>query len=269
MSGAGTCDLPAYLARIGYHGPLAPRTTVLEALHVAHAAHIPFENLDILAGKPIALDLESLQRKLVGERRGGMCFEQNLLFAAVLETVGFRVRRLAARVRQGAQRLLPRTHMLLLVEADGATWLADVGFGADAPLAPVPFGAGAAARQGERSFRVLREDAGWVLQSLGGDRWLDLYAFTLEPQELVDYEMATHFIATHPASPFTYRLTAQLSTAQTRWVLRNRELATHRGAQRSLRLLRDDEELLAVLRLNFGLHFPAGQRFAYRDDPPA
>jgi len=114
---------------------------------------------------------------------------------------------------------------------------------------------------------VLREDAGWVLQSLDGERWGDLYAFTLEPQELADYEMATHFISTYRASPFTYRLTAQLSTPTARCALRNRDFSVQSGEQRSLRVLRDDAELLAVLSETFGLSFPAGQRFVYRDAP--
>src|SRR6516164_7620350 len=92
-------DLPAYLDRVEYTGPCAPTTAVLQALHLAHVTHIPFENLDIQLGRPIRLDLESLQAKLVRARRGGYCFEHNTLFAAVLERLGFGVTRLAARVR--------------------------------------------------------------------------------------------------------------------------------------------------------------------------
>src|SRR5438552_5613549 len=121
--------LDAYLARIGYTGPREPTPAVLEAVHLAHATHIPFENLDIQLGRPILLDLASLQAKLVHGRRGGYCFEQNTLFAAALEQLGFRVTRLAARVRIGATRLSPRTHMTLKVDVDEGSWLADVGFG--------------------------------------------------------------------------------------------------------------------------------------------
>jgi len=96
-------DLAAYLRRVEYEGPLEPTAEVLRALHLAHATHIPFENLDILLGEPIRLDLASLQAKLVGANRGGYCFEQNALFAAVLEEVGFAVTRLAARVRCGGR----------------------------------------------------------------------------------------------------------------------------------------------------------------------
>ena len=89
-------DLDAYLARIGYHGPRHASREVLVALHEAHQASIPFENLDILLGREISLELDALQRKLVSGRRGGYCFEQNTLFRAVLEALGFRVTSLAA-----------------------------------------------------------------------------------------------------------------------------------------------------------------------------
>src|SRR5215471_14344829 len=131
-------DLPAYLRRIGYAGDLSPSRKTLDAVHLAHATHIPFENLDILLGRPIRLDLASLQAKLVAGRRGGYCFEQNALFAAVLEQLGFAVTRLAARVRFRTDRVLARTHMTLRVDVDGVPLLADVGFGGEGPMRPVP-----------------------------------------------------------------------------------------------------------------------------------
>jgi arylamine N-acetyltransferase len=38
--------LGAYLARLGHAGGRVPTWHVLAALHLAHATHIPFENLD-------------------------------------------------------------------------------------------------------------------------------------------------------------------------------------------------------------------------------
>jgi N-hydroxyarylamine O-acetyltransferase len=124
-------DLVAYLARIDYAERLDPTVATLRNLHFAHATQIPFENLDILLGHPISLDLAALASKLVTARRGGYCFEQNTLFAAVLESLGFVVTRLAARVRFGSTAIRPRSHMLLSVAIDGVEWLADVGFGGE------------------------------------------------------------------------------------------------------------------------------------------
>lgn len=91
MSGtrAGELDLDAYLERTGYRGPLEPTAATLAGLHRHHVLAIPFENLEIMLGRPVELDLASLQAKLVMRRRGGYCYEHNLLFAAVLERLGY------------------------------------------------------------------------------------------------------------------------------------------------------------------------------------
>ena len=255
-------DLDAYLARVGYSGEPRPAAPGLESLHLAHATHVPFENLDILLGKPIRLDLDSLQAKLVRGGRGGYCFEQNTLFAAALARVGFRVAPLAARVRQGPPGPRPRTHMVLRVEADGGPWLADVGFGGDGPLLPVRLAPGEVSRQFHWTYRVAREaDGAWVLQQRQAGAWQDLYAFTLEPQYPVDFEVANHFTSTHPSSRFVQTLTAQLPTPEARYVLRGRELTILRAAVSESRTIVDDDELLHILADPFGLHFLPGTRF--------
>jgi N-hydroxyarylamine O-acetyltransferase len=254
-------DLDAYLARIGYDGAREPTHSVLDALHVAHRTRIAFENLDIFLGRPIRLDLESLQAKLVHGKRGGYCYEQNTLFAAALERLGFRVTRLAARVRRGTTRFLPRTHMLLRVDVDDALWLADVGFGGDGPLLSVPLNVGQEVRQYAWSYRVIREADLWVLQSSLDGNWQDLYAFTLEPQHDVDFEVVSYYVSTHPASRFVQTLTAQLATPQARYILANRELTVVRGEVTDVRTVEGGEGLLHVLAETFALQFPAGTRF--------
>jgi N-hydroxyarylamine O-acetyltransferase len=254
-------DLDAYLRRIDYAGPLEPTRAVLDGLHLAHATHIPFENLDIHLGRPIRLDLESVQAKLVRGRRGGYCFEQNNLLAAVFGRVGFAVTPLLARVRLGASRVLPRTHQVLEVSVGGAPWLADVGFGTGGILLPVPLTAGEPVRQFAWTFRLVEEAGLWVLQRREGDGWLDLYAFTREPQHPVDFEMSNWYTSTHPDSRFVQTITAQHSTRDARYVLRNREFTVVRGEQATTRTVEDDEELLRVLAESFGLDFPPGTRF--------
>jgi N-hydroxyarylamine O-acetyltransferase len=256
-------DLPAYVARIGYASDLSPTLPVLEELHLAHATHIPFENLDILLGRPIRLDLESLQSKLVHGRRGGYCFEQNLLFAAVLERLGFAVTRLAARVRFGAKRLSPRTHMVIEVQVGGASWLADVGFGGEGLLRPLPLVAGEVVNHFGWTYRVAEEGGLWVLQSLHKDAWLDLYAFTREPQFPVDYEVANYYVSTHPESIFTRTLTAQRPTPEARYILRNQDFTIATPEGETTRTLGEDE-LLRILADTFGLVFPADTRFRTR-----
>jgi N-hydroxyarylamine O-acetyltransferase len=254
-------DLDAYWKRIGYVGEVTAATGVLEQIHFAHATQVPFENLDILLGRPIRLDLDSLQRKIVQGRRGGYCFEQNTLFAAVLEEVGFPVTRLLARVRLGRTGVTARTHMVLEVQAGGRAWLADVGFGSGGVLRPVPLEAGPVWQHGAWTFRLAQEPGLWVLQSLRGGIWQDVYAFTQEPQFPIDFEMANHFTSTYPESPFVRNLHVQRTTPEVGYVLRGRELSVARDGQESTRTLADEEELLRVLADPFGLVFPPGTRF--------
>jgi N-hydroxyarylamine O-acetyltransferase len=178
----------------------------------------------------------------------------------VLEQVGFQVTRLAARVRYRATQVNPRTHMLLLVDADGAKWLADVGFGAEGLLLPVPFGSEEESRQFAWTYRVTNAGDQWVLQSQHAEGWTDLYGFTLEPQLPIDYEIANHYTSTHPESRFVKSLTVQLPTPGARTALRNRELIVDRDGETTTRTVADEEELRRVLRETFGLPAPA--------DPP-
>jgi N-hydroxyarylamine O-acetyltransferase len=273
-------DLESYLSRVHYAGSRDAVLPVLEELHLAHLRHIPFENLDILLGRPIVLELGALEAKLVHGGRGGYCFEQNTLFAAVLEELGFSVTRLAARVRSGATRLLPRTHMLLKVDVDGDAVIADVGFGGDGLLGPISLD-GEPMRQVAWTYRIGRDTDLYVLQSLRHGVWQDLYAFTLEPHYPIDFEMANHYVSTHPSSRFVQTLTAQRSTPEARYILRNRELSFDYGdggrrpsvwpsagsgdtRTTPVQVIRSDEELLDVLRNTFGLEFPIETQFFAR-----
>lgn len=253
-------DLDAYLARIGYGGPVDPTVACLDALHLAHVSSIPFENLDILLGRPIHLDLESLQDKLVRGRRGGYCFEHNILFAAALEAIGFRVTRLAARVRLGTGEVTARTHMVLRVDAEGSEWLADVGFGGGSVLQPIPLEPGPVVEQFGWSFRLIDDDAGRVLQALRPDGWLDYYSFTFEAQHPIDYEVANHYTSTHPNSPFTRIATVQLSSPDRSLVLRGHTLTEVTPSGEVVSEVSADE-LLDVLAARFTLVFPEGTRF--------
>ena len=93
-----TVNLDNYFARIGYEGPRAATLEVLQTIHGLHPIAIPFENLNPLSRRAVLLDLESVERKLVTDRRGGYCFEQNALLANVLMQLGFTVTPLLARV---------------------------------------------------------------------------------------------------------------------------------------------------------------------------
>lgn len=246
-------DIAAYLDRIGLVGPIEPTHVSLRALHEAHVGAIPFENVDVRLRRGVALDLASLEAKLVRRRRGGYCFEQNTLFAAVLRTLGFRVTTLEARVRPpGADTPLPRTHMTLRVGVEGRDYLADVGFGGSGPILPVPLD-GTASVQPGGVYAVEREDDDLLaLRSRWRGAWRDLYAFSLTPAFPVDYEVANHFTSTFPTSPFVTTLTVQRSDAAGCHILRGRTYTSRIDDVETVREI-EDGELHGLLRDTFRL----------------
>jgi N-hydroxyarylamine O-acetyltransferase len=253
----------AYLARIGVPRPKEPSLSALRELHVAHVSTIPFENLDILLGRGISLELDRIQAKLVSQRRGGYCFEQNTLFLTVLRELGFDATPMEARVRIGATGLRPRTHMVLTVRFDQEEWLADVGFGGEGPLEPIGIVPNQPARSGHR---VVADGPLRVLQMPGASDWIDLYAFLPVAALPVDLEVANWYTSTYPQSPFVRTLTAQRSTPDVRYVLRYPSYTEIRGTEVRTREI-GRSELVPLLREIFLIDVPADSRFSAIDDP--
>jgi N-hydroxyarylamine O-acetyltransferase len=206
-------DFGGYLERIGV--PAADATSV-HAIHRAHVTAIPFENLDPHQGIAISLEQEDLERKLVAERRGGYCFEHNLLLASALERLGLGVEPMLARVRTGDAPPERRSlsHVVLRVtDSDGRQWHADVGFGLGTLLDPIPFGADADAvhEQSGWHFRVVDDGPELVLQTRKQDGWADVYGFVAQPVRRVDLEMSNWWTSTNPKSPFVSGLIATVN----------------------------------------------------------
>ncbi|GMV61928.1 MAG: arylamine N-acetyltransferase [Parvibaculum sp.] len=256
MSGDTTLDLDAYFSRIGYDGPRTPTLDTLKAIHYAQAVSIPFENLDVLAKRPIHLDPASLQKKLVTEKRGGYCFEVNALFAAVLKELGFDVTTLIGRVRWMApeEADTARSHMLMRVELPEGPFLADVGFGGLTMTGPIRFETGAEQETPHEPRRLLEHEDGLELQAKIAGGWTQIYRFTLEPHRRTDYEVASWYTATHPSSIFVQFLLAG-RPQEGKWLLLfNREFKI-RGldGKAETRVLDSADEIAEVLDSYFGI----------------
>jgi N-hydroxyarylamine O-acetyltransferase len=253
-------DLDAYLQRIGYAGPRDASPATLDAIHRLHPAAIPFENLDPLLGRPVRLDLPSLEAKLVRSRRGGYCFEHNTLLAAALEMLGFAVTPLAARVRWMAPpeaALGPRNHMLLSVAVDDAVVLADVGFGGHIVTAPLRLVPDVEQPTPGGPMRLRRGGASYMLELQIESIWREVYWFSLEPQLPADVEVANWYTSTHPQSHFRSTLVMQRVQSTVRTSLRNRRLTRRfTGGLVEDVLLADARVLAAALDAEFAIDPP-------------
>ncbi len=260
--------LTEYLARIGHTGPLAPNLDTLAHLHAAHVNTIPFEGMDPLFGRPVALDLAAVQDKLVASRRGGYCFEQNTLFKAALEAIGFQVTGLGARVRWMSPPdapLGPREHMLLKVDLPEGPHLVDVGFGACVLDTPLRFDVGVEQATGMGTFRLTEADGHYWLAARQADGYRMMYAFDLTPQIEADYALGNYYTATSPAAPFVHVLIMERLAADKRFKLINRRfvIEARDGEVVLEREIATADELGHVLGETFGVvpPVPVGEVF--------
>lgn len=248
----------AYLARIGLDATVATDAAGLTALQRAHLRSVPFENLSIHLGEEIVLDEVALAEKVARRGRGGFCFEMNGAFGALLQSLGFAVELLEARV-YGPPFLPPDQrklgirydHLCLLVHLPEGPRLADVGFGASFAE---PLAADATGPQVDPNgtFELVPVDDGWV-----DLRWNGAAQYCLDPRprsSIAEFEPGRLFHTTSPDSPFTQRTVCSLPTTAGRVTVTNRTLITTAAGIRTEREVDDDAELLAIYRDAFGLH---------------
>ncbi|WP_108772698.1 arylamine N-acetyltransferase family protein, partial [Mycobacterium talmoniae] len=203
----------------------------------------------------------ALTDKLVHRRRGGYCYEHNNLMGYVLTALGFEVDRLAGRVvwmnpdgLDGPPHA--ETHQALAVHVPGVgePYLVDVGFGGQTLTSPIRLIAGPAQQTPHEPFRLRTHGHGYVLETLVREVWQPLYTFTTEPRPLIDMEVGSWYVSTHPESIFVVGLSAALVTADARCNLRGRHLAIHsRGGQTERIAFDTAAQVLDALTGRFGI----------------
>jgi N-hydroxyarylamine O-acetyltransferase len=239
-------NLPSYLGRLGLDLRLPPTLETLRAVHAAHLSAFPFHNLTIQRRGVVDLAIERIEERFFTAGGGGYCFEQNTLLGEALRALGFRVTTLLGRVGPEESRAL--NHMLLRVDLDGEPWIADVGFGGEGPLEPLPLREGVYPQSDGMVFSLRHDEHHWVL-SLGDE---PQYEFSGAPHTRGDVEVANHYTATHPASIFRKTLTIQRITPSERTILRPRVITRYRaGAREDVAI--EPSELRARARELFGI----------------
>ncbi|MCC6612820.1 MAG: arylamine N-acetyltransferase [Anaerolineae bacterium] len=246
-------QIAPYLQRIGYDGPTTPDLATLQALHECHMRSTPFENLDIHLKRPIVLDEARLYDKIVGDQRGGFCYELNAAFAMLLRALGYDVTLVSARVWNGQAFGPAFDHMALIVQLD-EPWLADVGFG-DSSLRPLRFAPDVTQSDGLRDYRLIAGGDEWIMQERDretGD-WTHGYTFTTAPRKLDDYAEMCDYQQTSPDSGFTRRLICSRASGTGRISLSGARLIVTTGARRDEHRLSSAGEIQVALAQYFNI----------------
>jgi N-hydroxyarylamine O-acetyltransferase len=233
-------QLESYLKRIDYQGALQPDATTLAALMRAQLFSVAFENLDVQAGKVVSLQPEHIVDKIVGQGRGGYCYEVNGLFAMALQALGYSYKFVACRPMFYPVRR-PKTHMILLVEAEGEQWICDLGFGSYGIRAPIALSSLAQIQQQDfDQFRLITEASeSYVVQAWVDGQWVNQFGFEPYASEWVDFMPANYLNSTHPDTIFVQKLLVIKHHAQGRDILLGDQFKQIRADGTSVQQLTD------------------------------
>jgi len=250
-------DLHAYANRIRVEAQFRPDLETLKSIMMAHVSTVPFENLHVLLKRPVLLDPQSLEHKIVQTCRGGYCFEQNGFLLLVLKQIGFDVTPLSGRVRIGNPRdyTPPRTHLFLRVMIEDVAWLADVGVGGMSLTAPIRFDLNIEQETPHETRRIVHEEGKYFHQALLGQEWADVYEFTGEEMPEIDRETASWWTSTSPKAKFSQNLTVARAVPDgTRYGIFNDRFTHRRGAELLMETtIQDEHHLHQILNEHFGL----------------
>lgn len=251
--------------RLGLAVPetITPDRETLFRLQRAFLQAVPYENLDILAGRPLSLAEDALYDKIVTRRRGGYCFEINGFFAVLLRSMGYTVTEFLARYLRGETAIPMRRHRVLRVTAnDGSEWIMDAGIGQESFRQPLPYGdTTAEVNDGFRVYRLRkREFYGWVIEdtplmedtTVGEAVFRPFYSFTEEPQLPIDYEMPSFWCEKHPDSPFTKVPMLAIKTETGRVAIDGNQLSLYENGTVTRRSF-EEAEYPALLARYFGI----------------
>lgn len=266
-TGTPPVDVDAILRRIGIAGRPTPSAEALAALQRAWVGSIPFENLDIVLGRPIRLALPVVADKLIRRGRGGYCLEHVALFVALLRELGWDAHESLAAMPDLEARQVPPTHATAIVRIGDDRWMADVGFGGG-PLLPLPLRDGAEVGGGDTwAHRVVRVGDRWQQQTWRKGRWTPTHTTTAEPATDAAIAAGNRWVSTDPSSLFVGRAVLMRVTEHERTVLVDHELRVGRvGSGETVRTL-DPDERLAEIAEGFGVPLGDDERTMLRKRP--
>ncbi|MCB6993822.1 arylamine N-acetyltransferase [bacterium 210820-DFI.6.37] len=249
-------QIKKYLKRIGEKEPETLDLAYLSRLQAAHMSRVPFENLDIMDGKALSLDRESLYEKIVIRKRGGVCSELNTLYNWLLESLGFDVVSYNSRVTGAAAPIQSRSHRIIGVRFGKDTYLTDVGYNFEHHRIPLLLKEGFVQDDGECGYRLERDAFfGWLMwQYRPKEGWRKKLGFTEEPQIDLDFVPPTFFAQYHPDSRINKALKVSLYIdGQFHAIRQGQYLLEHGGVEEPIETIPSKEREDQLLREVFGL----------------
>lgn len=253
---ANNFSLTKYCERIGYEDMPMADVQTLKQLMRHQLMTVPFENLDVQAGKVVSLVPEEIVEKIIDRNRGGYCYEVNGLFAMALEALGIEYQFVAARPMFYPVKR-PKTHMAIIAKVEGKDWLCDLGFGSYGIRTPMDLGqAGQSIKQDYDTFMLERTGIDeYLVKALVEGAWANQYAFDLHPWEWIDFAPANYMNSTHPDAIFVQKRLVIIQNLSGRSILLGNSLKTiQNGVINKTEI--EDEQVKGALETCFDLTAP-------------
>lgn len=255
-------QVQAYLDRVNYAGTPSVSADTLIGLHQAHAFAIPFENLDVMHGVPIRLDQERFYEKIVGKKRGGLCFEMNGLFKLVLDRIGFTSWFIAGQVYFPPDDAPGPAlgHVAIACRLGEALYLVDVGFGRGF-IQPLPLDFSGPQFQLGTWYRLspLPGEELLLERSSDGQQYQKMYKFTLAPRALSDFAQTCRYHQTSPQAPFTRQPLCTRPTPEGRITLTGSSLVITANGEKQEEPIASEVAFNEKLAQYFGLRQESGR----------
>ena len=253
---ADNFTLKKYFERTNYNSEINAHISTVSEIMRCQLFSVPFENLDVQAGKIVSLVPEEIVEKILVHNRGGYCYEVNGLFAMALAELGVPYIFVAARPMIYPVRR-PKTHMAIVAEVDGEKWLIDLGFGSNSIRKPMRLDVtDVEVQQDADRFMLSKTDESkYRLKAFVEGEWVNQYEFDLYPQEWIDFVPANHLNSTHPDTIFVKKLIVVLQNPTGKVVLMGDTLKTVSNGITTKEFV-SPENRSAILSTHFGLVAP-------------
>ncbi len=244
----------AYLKRIGQQPPVEHTRGGLHQLLCGHLTAIPFDSIDVWAtGNVPSLAIGDLFEKMVIRGRGGYCFEQNTLFRAALNALGFTAYQSAACLLDPDGTPHPPAHNVVICRLEGQKYVLDVGYGGPVPWEPLPLLSG---HYDGFSLRV--EENTYILERFTEDGAVPFLQFRDIPARISDLEPLNFYISQNPDSHFRHIIHVnRRSPDGSVYAINGNTFKIHCGGQTTSRVIIDVEDLRCILREYYQIEMDA------------
>ena len=207
----------------------------LQELHTGHFYSVPFENLDLRAGRPRGLDFDRCYSEIITHQRGGFCHETGILMGAIFKYFEIPFKIILASVT--APDRSPEIHLVFLVTIDSEEFLFDIGYGAMGPRTIIPLKDGYQNNHPANSSKIqinprTKRWEVFAKESVDTSKeWTRIYDFVAHGRSLQDVQMANYWVTNSTDAALSKQTLISLPTLDGRISVKNSTVTKIAGEQ--------------------------------------